>query len=61
MVDLIPRIKLEVVVKDEQANEVVDVIQRAAHTGNTGDGKIFVIDVENVIKIRTNEKGVNAI
>lgn len=61
MVDLIPRIKLEVVVKDEQANEVVDVIQKAAHTGNTGDGKIFVIDVENVIKIRTNEKGVNAI
>lgn len=61
MVDLIPRIKLEVVVKDAQANEVVDVIQRTAYTGNTGDGKIFVIDVENVIKIRTNEKGVNAI
>ena len=61
MVDLIPRIKLEVVVNDEQANEVVNVIQKAAHTGNTGDGKIFVIDVENVIKIRTNENGVNAI
>ena len=42
MVDLIPRIKLEVVVNDDLVNEVVNVIQKIAHTGNTGDGKIFV-------------------
>ena len=61
IVDLIPRIKLEVVVNDEQANEVVNVIQKAAHTGNTGDGKIFVTEVSNVVKIRTNERGEEAI
>jgi len=61
MVDLIPRIKLEVVVNDEIVEEVVNVIQEYSHTGNTGDGKIFIVNVENVIKIRTNERGVNAI
>ena len=61
MVDLIPRIKLEVVVKDEQANQVMNVIQKAAHTGNTGDGKIFVTEVSDVVKIRTNERGEEAI
>ena len=61
MVDLIPRIKLEVVVKDELADEVMNVIQKAGHTGVTGDGKIFVVNVEEVVKIRTNERGENAI
>jgi nitrogen regulatory protein P-II 1 len=61
MVDLIPRIKLEVVVNNEMTDDVVNTIQRAAHTGNTGDGKIFVVNVEDVIKIRTNERGKNAI
>ena len=46
MVDLIPRIKLEVVVNDDLVNEVVNIIQKIAHTGTTGDGKIFVIPVE---------------
>jgi nitrogen regulatory protein P-II 1 len=61
MVEFIPRIKLEVVVTDEMANEVITVIQKFAHTGNTGDGKIFVVNVEDVIKIRTNESGKDAI
>jgi len=61
MVDLIPRIKLEVVVNDEMADEVVNAIQKYSHTGNTGDGKIFVVNVEDVVKIRTNERGENAI
>ncbi|MBI5476674.1 MAG: P-II family nitrogen regulator [Ignavibacteriales bacterium] len=61
MVEFIPRIKLEVVVNDEMADEVVNVIQKYSHTGNTGDGKIFIIDVEDVIKIRTNERGKKAI
>lgn len=61
MVELIPRIKLEVVVNDDMADAVVNVIQRVAHTGNTGDGKIFVLNVEKTVKIRTNERGRTAI
>jgi nitrogen regulatory protein P-II 1 len=61
MVELIPRIQLEVVVNDEMVNEVVNVIQKYAHTGNTGDGKIFVVNVEEIVKIRTNERGKDAI
>jgi nitrogen regulatory protein P-II 1 len=61
MVEFIPRIKLEVVVQDEMADAVVNVIQKVAHTGNTGDGKIFVMNVEETVKIRTNERGRDAI
>ena len=61
MVEFVPRIKLEVVVHDEMADDVVNVIQKVAHTGNTGDGKIFVIPVEETVKIRTNERGRAAI
>lgn len=61
MVEFIPRIQLEVVVNDEMVPEVVDVIQKYAHTGNTGDGKIFVSTVDEIIKIRTNERGSDAI
>jgi nitrogen regulatory protein P-II 1 len=61
MVEFIPRIKLEVVVHDQMADKVVNMIQKVAHTGNTGDGKIFVINVEETVKIRTNERGDNAI
>ncbi len=61
LVEFIPRIKLEIVVADEMAEEVINVIQNYAHTGNTGDGKIFVLDVENVVKIRTNERGIAAV
>jgi len=61
MVELIPRIKLEVVVVDEMADEVVNMIQKHSHTGNTGDGKIFVVNVEDAVKIRTNERGREAV
>ena len=61
LVEFIPRIQLEVVVIDEMADEVLNTIQKYSHTGNTGDGKIFVLDVENVVKIRTNERGEGAI
>jgi nitrogen regulatory protein P-II 1 len=61
MVEFVPRIKLEVVVHDEMADDVVNVIQKVAHTGNIGDGKIFVINVEETVKIRTNERGRDAI
>jgi nitrogen regulatory protein P-II 1 len=61
MVNFISRIKLEVVVTDEMVAEVVNVIQKYAHTGNTGDGKIFVSTVDDIVKIRTNERGREAI
>jgi nitrogen regulatory protein P-II 1 len=61
MVEFVQRIQLEVVVADEMVDEVVNVIQKYAHTGNTGDGKIFVSTVDNIVKIRTNERGRNAI
>jgi len=61
MVKFIPRMQLEVVVNDEMVVEVVNVIQKYAHTGNTGDGKIFVSTVDEIIKIRTNERGIDAI
>lgn len=61
MVEFIPRIQLEVVVVDEMVDDVVNVIQKYAHTGNTGDGKIFVSTVDDIVKIRTNERGPAAI
>ncbi len=61
MVEFVPRIQLEVVVDDEMVDEVVNVIQKYAHTGNIGDGKIFVSTVDEVVKIRTNERGKGAI
>jgi nitrogen regulatory protein P-II 1 len=61
MVEFIPRIQLEVVVDDEMVDEVVNVIQKYSHTGSTGDGKIFVSTVDEIVKIRTNERGRDAI
>jgi nitrogen regulatory protein P-II 1 len=56
-----PKVKIEVVVPDEMIETVVSTIQANAHTGNPGDGKIFICPVDEVIKIRTNEKGTGAI
>lgn len=61
MVELVPRIQLEVVVNENLVTEVVDVIQKYAHTGTTGDGKIFVSTVDDIVKIRTNERGRGAV
>ncbi|MAT59408.1 MAG: GlnB [Ignavibacteriae bacterium] len=59
--DYVEKVKLELVVHNDIVDEVVDTIQRIAHTGNPGDGKIFVVEVSNTIKIRTNERGEEAI
>jgi len=56
-VDLLPKIKIELVVYDDDVDRVVDAIIRAARTGETGDGKIFIMPVENVIRVRTGEGG----
>jgi nitrogen regulatory protein P-II 1 len=61
MVELVARIQLEVVVRDEMVDDVVNVIQKFAHTGNIGDGKIFVSTVDDIVKIRTNERGRDAV
>jgi nitrogen regulatory protein PII len=60
-VDLLPKIKLETVVDDLVVDEAVDTIRKAAYTGNIGDGKIFVWTVDQVIRVRTNERGKEAI
>ena len=56
-VDMLPKVKIEVVVSDKDAAEVCDIIQKAAWTGNIGDGKIFVMPVEEAIRVRTGERG----
>lgn len=60
-VDFLPKVKIQVLVPDDKAAEVVQVITDAAKTGKIGDGKIFVTNVEEVIRIRTGEKGPEAI
>jgi nitrogen regulatory protein P-II 1 len=61
VVDFLPKIKIEVVVKDEDVEKVVETIANTARTGRVGDGKIFVIPVEDVIRIRTGERGEKAV
>jgi nitrogen regulatory protein P-II 1 len=61
VIDFLPKIKIEVVVPDDMVNSVVDAIQAAARTGKIGDGKIFVSDVLDVIRIRTGETGAQAV
>ena len=61
VVDFLPKIKIEVIVSDDQVEAAVEAIQRAARTGRIGDGKIFISDILDVIRIRTGETGPNAI
>jgi nitrogen regulatory protein P-II 1 len=61
VVDFLPKVKLEVVVDDAMAERVVEAIQNAAQTGRIGDGKIFVLPVDTAVRIRTGERGVDAI
>jgi nitrogen regulatory protein P-II 1 len=61
VVDFLPKVKIEVVVADDQVHKVVEAIERAARTGRIGDGKIFVIPIEEVIRIRTGERGPEAL
>ncbi len=61
VVDFLPKVKVEVYVRDSQAESIVKVIQKAAYSGRIGDGKIFVFPVENIIRIRTGEEGEEAL
>ena len=61
VVDFLPKVKVEVVVPEERIEACLEAIQKAARTGRIGDGKIFVLNVEEIIRIRTGEAGANAI
>ncbi len=54
--NMIPKVKFEIIVEDSRVDEIVDVVVKAARTGEVGDGKIFISDIESVIRVRTGEK-----
>ena len=60
-IEFIPKIKIEVVIEDEKEDQVIDAILRTANTGQVGDGKIFISNVEDAIRIRTEESGREAL
>jgi nitrogen regulatory protein PII len=60
-VDFLPKVKFEIVVADDRAQRAVDAIMRAAKTGKIGDGKVFVSEVEQAVRIRTDERGAEAV
>ena len=60
-INYVPKLKLEIAVDDDKADELVEVLTRSARTGKIGDGKIFVLDLEAVTRIRTGETGVQAL
>ena len=61
VVDFLPKVKIEIVLEDRLVERAIEAIQQAAHTGRIGDGKIFVTAVDEVVRIRTGEKGAEAV
>jgi nitrogen regulatory protein P-II 1 len=61
IVDFLPKVKIEIVLADDKVETAIEAIQTVAKTGRIGDGKIFVIDLEQAIRIRTGEKGISAV
>ncbi len=61
VVDFLPKIKIEVVLPDDQVDQAIEAISSAARTGRIGDGKIFIVPLDEVVRIRTGEKGEDAI
>jgi nitrogen regulatory protein P-II 2 len=61
VVDFLPKVKVEIAIRDDLLDQVIETIEKAASTGKIGDGKIFVFDVEQVIRIRTGETGEEAL
>ncbi len=61
VVDFLPKVKIEVAIADDQLDRVIEAISKAANTGKIGDGKIFVVNLEQAIRIRTGETGPDAI
>lgn len=61
VVDFLPKLKIEIVIPDDSADGAIEAITKAAHTGKIGDGKIFISDVNEAVRIRTGEKGDSAL
>ncbi|MEY4575445.1 MAG: hypothetical protein RL701_148 [Pseudomonadota bacterium] len=61
VVDFVPKVKIELVIADSQVNQVIESIEKTAKTGRIGDGKIFIVGVEEAIRIRTGERGEDAV
>jgi nitrogen regulatory protein P-II 1 len=61
LIDYIPKVRIEIMLKDEMVDQVVETIAKTAHTGNQGDGKIFVYDIEKAVRIKTFEQGDEAV
>jgi nitrogen regulatory protein P-II 1 len=61
VVDFLPKVKLEIIAADEKVADVVNAIEKAAKTGRIGDGKIFVLPIDEVVRIRTGERGSDAV
>jgi nitrogen regulatory protein P-II 2 len=61
VVDFLPKVKVELVIDDSMVEQSVEAITKAAHTGKIGDGKIFVVSVDDIIRIRTGETGADAV
>jgi nitrogen regulatory protein P-II 1 len=57
VIDFVPKVKIETVVRDDMVAQVIEAISGAARTGKVGDGKIFVLDVEEAVRLRTGERG----
>lgn len=60
-VDFIPKLKIEIVVHEDRCAEVVEVVRKSSFTGKIGDGKIFIIPIEDVVRVRTGERGSDAL
>ena len=60
-IDFVPKVKIELAVDDDVVDEVVEIIEKTARSGSIGDGKIFVWDIENAVRIRTGERGPDAL
>jgi nitrogen regulatory protein P-II 2 len=61
VVDFLPKVKIEAAIKNEMLDQVIEAIEKSANTGKIGDGKVFVFDLEQVIRIRTGETGAEAL
>ena len=61
VIDFLPKVKLEIALRDDQVEHAIDAIERAAKTGNVGDGKIFVVNLDQAVRIRTGETGPDAL
>ncbi len=61
VVDFLPKLKLELIISDDQLDDIIEIISKAAQTGKIGDGKIFITNLQEVVRIRTGERGQEAI